>query len=101
MTSKPRVSDSAGRVLRVLKALKGRALTGLSNGELAKSLGESAPTINRCLNTLIDEGLAIKLDTGRFALSIGMLQIAQAHMNEMASAQNRINELNQRVLAGA
>jgi DNA-binding IclR family transcriptional regulator len=101
MTDKTRVSDSGARVLRVLKTLKGQTLNGLSNGELAKALGESPATINRCLNTLIAEGLAVKLDTGRFALSVAVLQIAQAHAEEMARAQNRINEINQRVLAGA
>lgn len=97
----PRTSDSGTRILRVLKALKGQTLNGLANGELAKALGESPANINRALNTLIAEGLAVKLDNGRFAPGIALLQIAQAHANEMAMAQGRINEINQRVLAGA
>lgn len=101
MNDKTRTSDSGARVLRVLKALRGHSLTGLSNGELAKGLGESPSAINRCLNTLIAEGLATKLDTGRFAHSVAMLQIAVAHSNEVAGAQNRIDELKQRVSAGA
>lgn len=100
-TDKGRVSDSGARVLRVLKTLRGHSITGLANSELARALGESPATINRCLNTLIAEGLAVKLDTGRFALGIAALQIAQAHAEEMARAQQRINEINQRVLAGA
>lgn len=99
--STPRTSDSGARVLRVLKALKGQTLTGISNGELAKGLNESPANINRALNTLIAEGLAVKLDNGRFAPSVALLQIAQAHANEMGMAQARINEINQRVLAGA
>lgn len=99
--STPRTSDSGARVLRVLKALKGYTLSGISNGELAKGLGESPANINRALNTLIAEGLAVKLDNGRFAPGIALLQIAQAHANEMSQAQGRINEINQRVLAGA
>jgi len=97
----PRTSDSGARILRVLKALKGYSLTGISNGELAKGLGESPANINRAVNTLIAEGLAVKLDNGRFAPSVALLQIAQAHANEMSTAQHRINEINQRVLAGA
>lgn len=100
-TDKTRTSDSGGRVLRVLKALRGHSITGLANGELAKALGESPATINRCLNTLIAEGMAVKFDTGRYALSVAVLQIAQAHAEEVARMQNRINEINQRVLAGA
>jgi len=101
MTDKTRVSDTGARVLRVLKALRGHTLVGVSNGELAKALGDSPSTINRCLNTLISEGLAVKLDTGRFALGIATLQIAQAHADEMSRATNRINEINQRVLSAA
>ena len=97
----PRTSDSGARILRVLKALKGYSLTGISNGELAKGLGESPANINRAINTLIAEGLAVKLDNGRFAPSIALLQIAQAHANEMGADQHRINEINQRLLAGA
>lgn len=99
--NKPRTNDTALRVLRVLKALKGHSLMGLSNGELAKALDESPANITRYLTTLVDSGLATKLDTGRYAPGIALLQIAQAHANEMANAQNRINEINQRVLAGA
>lgn len=97
----PRTSDSGARILRVLKALKGYSLTGISNGELAKGLSESPANINRAVNTLIAEGLAVKLDNGRFAPSIALLQIAQAHANEMNAMQHRITETNQRVLAGA
>lgn len=101
MSTEPRVNETALRVLRVLKALKGHSLHGLSNGELAKALEESPANITRYLSTLVEAGLATKLDTGRYAPGIALLQIAQAHANEMASAQNRINEINQRVLAGA
>ncbi|MBL4838409.1 MAG: helix-turn-helix domain-containing protein [Kordiimonadaceae bacterium] len=99
--SKPtgRTSNSGGRVLRVMAALQGRTLSGVSNGELAKALGESTATINRCCNTLIAEGYAQKLDNGNFCLSIKLLQIAQAHSTEFARMQDRMGEINQRVLA--
>ncbi|AXO56186.1 TPA: helix-turn-helix domain-containing protein [Klebsiella pneumoniae] len=99
--SKVITSTSGGRILRVLKALKGSSLSGRSNSELAKALDESPANINRALNTLIDEGLAQKLDNGRFALSVQVLQIAVAHSNEIARAQGRIDELNQRIIAGS
>ena len=66
--SKANVSSSGSRILRVLKALRGHALNGVSNGELASALGESPANINRALNTLIEEGLALKLDNGRGCL---------------------------------
>ena len=93
--------DSASLVLRVMAALKGRTLTGVSNTELAKALGKSPSVINRATNTLIAEGFAIRLESGRFAPSIMLLQIAQAHANEMAKAKGRIEEIEQRVHAGA
>ncbi|ODC03216.1 IclR family transcriptional regulator [Terasakiispira papahanaumokuakeensis] len=98
--STTRISSSGLKVLRVLKALKGHSLSGLSNSDLAKALNESPATINRCCNTLIAEGLAIQLETGRYALSVAALQIAQAHSTEMARASHRIDELTQRVAAG-
>lgn len=97
----PRISSSAARTLRVLKALRGHGLNGLSNSELARALDETPPTIHRCLNTLIAEGLATQLDSGRYAPGVALLQIAQAHADEMARAQHRIDELSRRVSAGA
>lgn len=99
--TKGRTTESGAKVLRVLGALKGYSISGLSNGDLAKALGESPSTINRILNTLVAEGYALRFDNGRYALSVKLLQIAQAHANEVIRAQDRINELNQRVLAGA
>ncbi|MEL4887854.1 helix-turn-helix domain-containing protein [Pectobacterium betavasculorum] len=99
--NKPNVSSAGARILRVLKALRGHTLNGVSNGELAAALGDSPANVNRALNTLIEEGLAQKLDNGRFALSMQALQIAQAHANEISRAQGRINEMNQRLLAGS
>lgn len=42
--SKTNVSSSGSRILRVLKALRGHALNGISNGELATALHESRQT---------------------------------------------------------
>ncbi|EEJ7165571.1 helix-turn-helix domain-containing protein [Salmonella enterica subsp. enterica] len=95
------VNTSLRRGLRILKALKGKSLHGLSNGELAKALGESEVNISRAMNALIEEGLAQRLESGRYTPGMQLLYIAQAFSNEMATAQARIAELNQRVLAGS
>ncbi|CAD5107211.1 helix-turn-helix domain-containing protein [Zestomonas carbonaria] len=99
--STPRTSDSALRTLRVLKALRGHTLNGLANVELAKALDESPANINRCLNTLIEAGFATKLETGRFAPSIGFLQYAMATMDELNRASARINEIQARISANS
>ncbi|WP_312481068.1 helix-turn-helix domain-containing protein [Stutzerimonas nitrititolerans] len=98
MTTK-RTNDSALRVLRVLKALRGHTLTGLSNAELAKALGESPANITRYMDTLIEAGFATRLETGRFAPSIGFLQYAMATAEELNRGAARINEIQARISA--
>lgn len=94
-------NPSLRRGLRILKALKGKSLHGLSNKELAKALGESPVNITRSIEVLIAEDMVQRLETGRYAPGMQLLFIAQAFSNEMAIAQTRIAELNQRVLAGS
>lgn len=101
-TDKTRTSESGLKVLKVLIALRGHTLTGISNGQLAKALGEPAATVNRCLNTLIEAGLVEKKpNNGLFCHSVMMLQIATAHANEIGRARAKIDELDQRVIAGS
>ncbi|WP_285908084.1 IclR family transcriptional regulator [Pseudodesulfovibrio pelocollis] len=95
------MSKSQRRVLRIQKVLKGRSLTGLSNGEIARALDESPANICRALAVMQDEGAVTRLETGRWALGIAILQLAQAHANEMADTQGRLLEINRRVAAGA
>jgi len=90
-------STSALRALRVLKALKGHTLTGLSNGEIAAATGESAPNVTRALAALMAEGLAVQLDTGRYAHGMALLQIAQAHYSHVETLNRRMAEMNQRM----
>lgn len=94
------MSSAAQRALRVLKALRGHTITGISNTELAEKLGETQPNVTRALQDLIEEGLAEKDDQGRFKLSICFLQIAGAFLEECDRANSRIHELKQRVFAG-
>jgi putative prophage DNA-binding protein len=52
------------------------------------------------LADLIEAGLAIRLDNGRYAHSVQMLQIAQSYTNQVANLHAQINETNQRIMAG-
>ncbi|MBL5859534.1 HTH domain-containing protein [Serratia fonticola] len=101
MVKTPGTSSSASRTLKVLIALKGHTMTGLSNGELAKALNVSPANISRDLATLVAEGLAIQLDNGRYAHSVQMLQIATAHAEHIARMQSRMDEITQRITAGS
>lgn len=87
--------------LRAMKALKGHTLSGMSNQELCRATDLAPSAISRIMQALIEEGLAERRQDGRFALSISMLQIAQSHALEMQRAQDRINEIQTRVAAGA
>lgn len=91
--------SSAARVLRVLKAVKGYTLTGISNGAIAEIVNDTPPNVSRALKTLIDEGLVVKLDNGLFAHSIEMLRIAQAHAEHISTIQDRITATNQRIFS--
>jgi len=62
---------------------------------------DSPSNITRAVQTLIEEGLAVKLDNGRFAHSVAILQIAQAHAEHIARLQGRMQEINQRIAAGS
>lgn len=92
---------SARRVLRILKVLKGQTIYGLSNAQIAKAINDSPANTCRAMALLEEEGMATKLETGNWAHSVGLLQIAQSHANAVATAQDRLMELNTRVATGA
>lgn len=96
-------SDNAGarRVLHILRAMRGTTFTGVSNVELCKATGESASNITRALQVLVDEGFVTRLDNGRYAHSIALLQIAQAHADHTLRLHARMTETSQRIGAGA
>ncbi len=89
------------RTLRILNVLKGKTLSGLSNTEIAAATKIPAPTVTRILAVMVEENFAMQLDNGRYALSVRMLGIAQAHADELDRGQTNINQLKQRVQAAA
>ncbi|WP_018651576.1 IclR family transcriptional regulator [Actinobacillus capsulatus] len=88
------------RVLNVIYALKGHSINGLSNSEIAERLNDTPVNITRALAILVDEGFAEKLPTGRFTLSVRVLQVAEAYRQEWEKMQQRMTEIDQRVRAG-
>ena len=87
---------SAEKVLKVLKALRGYSLQGVSNRELAIKLDESPSQITRALQTLVSEGLAKRNENDLYTLGTAVVQIAKAHESEMERAKARIEEIEQR-----
>ena len=94
-------SSAAKRVLRVWQVLKGHSISGLSNSDICRALGDSAPNVTRAITTLIEEDLVVKLPDGRFAHSVKTLQIALAHADHVSRMRKRIDDLEQRVHAGS
>lgn len=91
---------SAHKVLKVLKALRGHSLTGVSIKELSEQLNETPSQIYRALQTLIEEGLAVQLDNEKYAQGKFFIQAAHAHAEEIERAQGHINQHLQQIFAG-
>ena len=88
---------SAEKVLKVLFALRGHYLFGLSNKQLSESLNESPCSITRSLQTLEADGWAEKRDNGNYAPSIKAVRFATACKEEHDRVQARIAEYQQRL----
>lgn len=88
--------NQTARALRIIDALKGKSLTGLSNKELADRLNESPVNISRTIAILTDEGFVAKLENGYYALSTKITQIGVTHLTELDNAKNRLDQLAQR-----
>ncbi|ENW10158.1 MULTISPECIES: MarR family transcriptional regulator [Acinetobacter calcoaceticus/baumannii complex] len=90
-------NKSAEKVLRVLFALRGHYVFGLSNKQLSESLKETPVFITRALQTLEADGWAEKRDNGNYAPSVKAVKFATACKEEYDRVQARINEYNQRL----
>lgn len=94
MSEKGAKVNATVRALRILKAMKGRSLAGVSNKELALNLGESAVNVSRALKVLMAEGFVVKNEmTGRFMLSYQLLAMAREYQIELASQKSKIDAM--------
>ena len=90
-------SEPVDRTVRVLEALSGNTLNGLSPGEIAKAAQASPAQITRLLAQLIRRGVVEHARTdGRYRLGPAIVQIARAHELEMARAERELAETRQR-----
>ncbi|TNG91326.1 IclR family transcriptional regulator [Pasteurellaceae bacterium USgator11] len=102
MTDKPKeYRNTLKRALRIMKALKGRTIEGLTLTALSKAIDDSPVNTLRAINALIDEGFMQKLDSGNYALSYHILQIAIEYGREMDKAYSRLDQIKHRVQAGS
>lgn len=91
--------QAATKVLKVLKALRGHSLTGISLKDISSQLGESPSQTYRALQTLVDEGFATQLDDGSYVLGNALVAISHCHVEEIERMNSRISEHMQRVFA--
>lgn len=90
-------SEPIDRVVRVIEALAGNTVSGLSPGELGKSAKASPAQITRLLAQLIRRGVVEHTRTdGRYRLGPAVIQIARAHELEMARVERELAEIRQR-----
>lgn len=91
------ISKSGVMVIRTMKALNGYTLSGLSITELSKAINASPANVTRYLNTLVSEDMSRKLENGRYALGIGMIQIAQTTASDLLKNRDEIDDILRRI----
>ena len=94
-------SNKGCRVLKVLKAMKAHPLVGISNKDIADTLGLSPVCVSRDLEDLVAEGFVQKLDNGRYGYSVQMLQIAERYHRDDERMRQRMDETRARVISGS
>ncbi|MEA4838046.1 MAG: helix-turn-helix domain-containing protein [Rhodospirillaceae bacterium] len=94
-----RISTGSLSTLKVMTALAGHAVSGASNTEIASALSMTPSMVNRCVNTLIYAGYARKLDNGRFAPTPKFAALSRAVDQQMATAKDRLAEMEQNIQA--
>ena len=87
---------AAGKVLKVLFALRGHYIMPITVTELSKQVGDSASQVHRALQTLINEGFAEQRDDGCYAPSMALIQFANACTEERQRFIARLQEYEQR-----
>lgn len=91
------MSSKGTRILQVFKALHNHPIIGISNKEIADTLGFTAVQVSRDLADLIEEGLVQKLDNGNYAYSVKTLQIAENYRRQNERLKAKLDELNRNV----
>ncbi|MDF2234113.1 IclR family transcriptional regulator [Albimonas sp. CAU 1670] len=80
------------RGLKVLSAFRG-AHEVLSNGELARRLAMTRPTISRLTNSLAHAGYLERVKTGSFRLGLGVLELAYPVLASMTFRQRALGPM--------
>ncbi len=99
-TEKTESNQTVRRACAILKLLAGRN-QGRSLKEIATAIGAHDSSTLRVLQTLQEEGFVTQYETLNWALSLEMMQIAQATESAINRDAAKVAELRQRIHAGA
>lgn len=94
-------NQAVRRTCAIFKVLAGKAINGLTLKEIAVAIGANSPSTLRLLQTLEEEHMVTQYESKRWALSMGLLQIASATETELTRAGARLIEMKARIAAGA
>lgn len=84
---------AAAKVLEVLEALSGYAVSGVSNTALARLLAMSAPNVTRAIGVLVDKGWARKDEaTGHFHPTPRMGRVFGRVLADIDRAEQELSE---------
>ena len=90
-------SEAVDRALRVIEALSGNAVNGMSPGDIARSAKATPAQVTRLLAQLIRRGVVETSRTeGRYRLGPAIVQLARAHEIDLARAERELAEMRQR-----
>ena len=91
-----RIDDERGaaaKVLEVLEALSGYAVSGVSNTALARLLAMSAPNVTRAIGVLVEKGWARKDEaTGHFHPTPRMGRVFGRVLADIDRAEQELSE---------
>lgn len=84
---------AAAKVLEVLEALSGYAVSGVSNTALARRLAMSAPNVTRAIGVLVEKGWARKDEvTGHFHPTPRMGRVFGRVLADIDRAEQELSE---------
>lgn len=100
MTEKKKLSPF-GRAFLLIETLAPYVVTGLSVTDLSVATGIPAPSVCRDMDALAAEGMAQKLESGRWALTARPLRAYRAYDIALRNQQQRQDDFKRNIETGA